>query len=95
MNCPLDLADIILKLIESGTLRARAFSWQGDAAGCANESDHIHNLPSLLSVFCADRLRYYWEVERPVYLAKGGGTGMFEATWAELGRWIERTGRAA
>jgi hypothetical protein len=36
-----------------------------DTRNCFALADHMHNVPDLLEDFTAERLRYYWEVERP------------------------------
>jgi hypothetical protein len=90
MTCPAELATILLDLIQLAALRIRAAGWNGDALACANEADHIHNLPALLRDYSIDRLQYYWNAERPSYLAHGGSSPAFEPIWAELNRWIEQ-----
>ncbi len=89
MTCPPELATMLLDLIETAALRIRAAGWRGDAAACANEADHIHNLPALLRDYSIDRLHYYWSAERPSYLARGGDVRAFESVWADLNRWME------
>jgi hypothetical protein len=32
------------------------------------EADHLHNLPQLLADYHPDRLRYYWDIERPSFI---------------------------
>jgi hypothetical protein len=51
-------------------LECRAAGWDGEPARCANEADHIHNLPDLLANYSPDKLQYYWEVERPCFAAR-------------------------
>src|SRR6266542_306476 len=94
MNCPPEIADIITRLIEAGILRIRAAAWAGDSARCAAEADHIHNLPGLLTNFSSETLRYYWDVERPAFLAQSGEVSLvtFHHLWQELAGWV--TGRS-
>ena len=84
MNCPPELADVLTKLIEAGILRIRSAAWAGDSQRCVVEADHIHNLPGLLTNFSDGALRYYWEAERPAFLAQSSGeTPWF---WITCGR---------
>ncbi len=83
MDCPDEIADIILGILRSGILAARN---SGDAGRSALEADHLHNLPELLRHFRPELLRYYWNVERPAYLkaASRQNTQRFEPLWAQL-----------
>src|SRR5262245_13802322 len=83
MQCPFEIAKVITEMIQVGLLRIRAFGWRGDAAHCAIEADHIHNLPALLRDFSEDALRYYWDVERAAYLRHGPASA-FEPLWQRL-----------
>jgi hypothetical protein len=86
MNCPPEVAEILLEILQNGLLRIRALGWGNNAARCAVEADHLHNLPGLLMHFSADGLRYYWEVERPAFVAQGDTTGLpgFQTPWDRL-----------
>src|ERR1051326_7351653 len=61
------ITGVIAEVIAIGILRIRSAGWAGDAALCAIEADHIHNLPHLLQHFSDDLLKFYWEIERPAY----------------------------
>src|SRR5262245_18964015 len=97
MNCPPDLADAILAIIQVGVLRARAAGWEGDARRAAAEADHVHNLPDLLREYSDERLRYYWQVERPAFLnrARGADTGVLDQAWNVLRARLEPNPLAA
>jgi hypothetical protein len=83
--CPAEIADVILRILQTGTVQARSAGWSGDAALSASEADHIHNLPDLLRRYSPRKLIYYWNVERPAYIRRmGGGPMVFEELWAEL-----------
>ena len=83
--CPADIADVILRILQTGTLQARSAGWSGDAALCAAEANHLHNLPDLLRRYSPRKLRYYWSLERMAYINYMGGQPMvFEELWAEL-----------
>jgi hypothetical protein len=72
MNCPDEIADIVLELIQTSLLRIRAQGWAGNSARCAVEAAHVHNLPDLLRDFSSERLHFYWEVERWALLQEMG-----------------------
>ena len=82
MTCPNSLATILLDILQQGTLACRAAGWAGLPDRCAAEAEHIHNLPSLLANYSADRLAYYWEVERPSFAARCDAEQL--APWTEL-----------
>src|SRR5438067_2078010 len=86
MRCPLEISEIVLKILETGLLRLRSLGWSGQADRCAIEADHIHNLPSLLSDFSPERLVYYWDSERPAYIAQlpEEQRGGWELLWQRL-----------
>ena len=90
MNCPNEVADILLRILQTGVVYARAAAWSGDAEKCALEADHVHNLPALVREYSVKKLNYYWKGERPSYITRMGGQPIyFEALWAELGVQIE------
>jgi hypothetical protein len=92
MNCPSEVAAVLLDILEMGILRVRAVGWSGDPARCAIEADHIHNLPRLLSDYSPERLRYYWVAERPGFVAQTHSQGLksFEPLWQRLGELMEK-----
>jgi hypothetical protein len=91
MNCPAEIAEIILDILAHGVLRARAAGWSGDSRRSALETDHIHNLPDLLRNFSSERLQYYWEVERPSFVSAvgSGKQAEFEPLWQRLEEQVE------
>lgn len=88
MNCPSEIAAVVLEIIQHGALSARAAGWAGDAARAAREADHIHNLPELLQCFTTDLLEHYWNVQRAGYIAEsarsGGNAQGFQDMWERL-----------
>jgi hypothetical protein len=90
MNCPSEIAPILIQIMQAGILRTRGLGWAGDARRCAVEADHIHNLPALLEGYSQDLLRFYWEVERPAFISQSEGIDLrsFELLWKELGRYV-------
>lgn len=89
MICPPPVAEIVTAILRTGLLRIRAIGGTGDASRCALEADHLHNLPTLLTNFTPELLRFYWEVERPDYLRRcpEGYAAPFEELWARLAAW--------
>jgi len=93
MHCPAEIADVLLSILQTGLVRIRTFAWQGRAELCAIESDHIHNIPNLISNYSPEKLSYYWEVERPEYLRQVSTEDLdgWDALWRRLGHEIEST----
>lgn len=90
MNCPPEIAQVLAALLRTGVLRIRKAGWAEDSRRCAIEADHIHNLPTLLTDFSPEALRYYWEVERPAFLSQveGESVAPFEVLWGTLESWV-------
>jgi hypothetical protein len=86
MTCPPEIAEVIAQILQAGLLRVRALGWSGNAARCAIEADHLHNLPVLLGNYSDELLRFYWQVERQSYLAQSGVDSVpeFEVLWKRL-----------
>jgi hypothetical protein len=59
MPKPAEISEILTEMLTTGLLRIRALGWSGEAERCAIESDHIHNVPDLLTHFSPERLGYY------------------------------------
>jgi hypothetical protein len=86
MNCPPDIADALLDILTQGLLTARAAAWGGDCERSALETDHLHNLPSLLRNYSPQLLKFYWETQRRAYRAQvpAEDLGAWERLWARL-----------
>jgi hypothetical protein len=97
MMCPPDVAAILLEILGQGLLQARAAGWGGDAARAAAEADHVHNLPTLIAHFTPAALGYYWDAERPAYLAAASPdqTAIFRPLWDRLQSYVEPIPEAA
>src|SRR5438067_7329298 len=93
MNCPADIAGIIVEILRAGILRIRCSAGSGNAARCAIEADHLHNLPQLLSYYAPELLRYYWEIEKPSYISRSSQSdvALFEPLWKELASHVTDT----
>jgi hypothetical protein len=85
MNHDEEIKRLLIAILELGILRIRVFGWDGRAAECADEADHIHNLPSLVLSPNLDRVRYYNNVERPSFVCHATSTcDQFATLWASL-----------
>jgi hypothetical protein len=86
MNCPRQIADIPLAILEAGLLAIRARGSEGRADHCALEADHLHNLPRLLEEYHPELLLYYWDVERAVYIEQATPEPLasYEPLWQRL-----------
>ena len=81
-----DVARIVLEILQLGTLRIRSLGWSGNARRCAIEADHLHNLPALLLSPSAALLSFYWEVEKPAFqgASDDADLALFLPLWDEL-----------
>jgi hypothetical protein len=84
MNCPSQIADILVQLIELGILRIRAAAWAGKTDQVAIEADHIHNLPAILKNYSSDALKFYWDIERRDFISRMPDHGGFQELWKRL-----------
>ncbi len=66
--CPADIADVILRILQTGVIEARSAGWSEDAVLCAAQANHIHNLPDLLRRYSPRKLKYYWNTERSAFI---------------------------
>jgi hypothetical protein len=96
MNAPTGMAEILLELLETGLLSIRALGWNGQADRCADEADHLHNLPGLLAEYSPERLLYYWDVERVCYMHQASlpPLSAWEPIWRRLESHVEATRRS-
>ncbi len=87
MQCPPEIAVIVCEILRTGLLRIRVSQ---DSDRCALESDHLHNLPSLLADYKPELLEYYWNVERPTMKdrCKPVDVQQFEPLWKMLAKHV-------
>lgn len=83
-ECPEPLRQAMLDLLAHTLVAIR--NEPSNSRQCQALADHMHNVPSLLSDFSPDLLRYYWEVERPCFLRAMNSPGCripgaFKAYW--------------
>jgi hypothetical protein len=91
MTCPPDIAAVLLQILRTGLLNARAAGWAGDARRCAVEADHVHNLPDLLADYSPERLAFYRQVEAPGFCRQApASVGRFEELWGRLAEVVDR-----
>lgn len=86
MKCPSEVAVILAEILKLGLLRIRSFGLKKNAARCAIEADHVHNLPFLLANFSDDLLRFYLDVERTSFLQQASADAeiAFGSLWRHL-----------
>jgi hypothetical protein len=86
MECPPRIADLIAQILERGILRIRILGWNEQAAACAVEADHLHNLPDLLRDFRVELLAFYLRTTRETYLAQVAEASELPPLWDELAK---------
>lgn len=84
MTCPPEIAEVLTEILRVAILRIRARGWEQNAAACAVEADHVHNVPSLLANYSDDAMRYYLDYERVSFAKKAVAFGGFEELWQRL-----------
>ena len=94
MECPRDIAEVILEILSRGTLRIRAFAGSQQSKKCFIEADHLHNLPHLLADYRPELLRFYWQTERPSFMRQVPAEERrdLEPLWDRLAKLLERHG---
>lgn len=89
MNCPDEIAGIVLQIVRDGILSARLAGWGDRAQLSALEANHVHNLPDLLREYAPEKLKYYWNIERAAYMKEffaevGEEPKRFQEYWKQL-----------
>ena len=74
----------LLAILREGLLRIRARGWDGKSDECANEADHLHNLPGAIAEPSLPTVSYYYDVERPAYLQTAVKPEVFQPHWEKL-----------
>ncbi|QDU14001.1 hypothetical protein [Gimesia maris] len=94
MQCPDEIAEVLLRILNVGLLRIRKSGSEGHAEECETEADHIHNLPAILQDYSPELLEYYWNVERAGFLTTEAGRSSrsFQAEWRHLQRLMDEHG---
>jgi len=94
MTCPTEVAEVIGEILRTALLRIRSRGWNQDAAACAVEADHVHNLPSLLTNYSEEQVRFYLDHERIHFAEKVGSVAHFEELWQRLASLVSRSAAA-
>jgi hypothetical protein len=84
-----DRRAILLDIIEQGVLNARLGAREGDSVASRLETDHIHNLPTLMRTEDERWHDFYWSVERESYINQcktAAFRSSFLALWSECRR---------
>lgn len=93
MNCPKEVSEAALQIIQKAVLSIRFAAYQHDADYCALEADHIHNLPGLILNYRRDNLKYYLDIERPCYVERvkevSGNAEAYQAQWQRLEQFVQ------
>jgi len=79
-----EIRKLLLNILRTGILEIRAAGWDGKAALCAIEADHLHNLPGLIGNLKPEPLKYYFNVERLAYGTLSNDTLKFASDWKRL-----------
>ena len=96
MQCPPEIAEIVLEILKISVLRIRGAAWSRDPDRCAIEADHIHNLPDLLKDYSAQLLQFYWEVSRTSFISQlPAEDTAFQSLWNRLRRHVAQTSNPA
>jgi hypothetical protein len=90
MKCPPDVAEVLAEILHWALVRIRGVGFSGDARRCAQEADHVHNLPALIQNYSPDLLLYYWKIERLSFVKHAQESRVFEEPWKRLESLVER-----
>ena len=93
MHCPASIEPTILEIIRCALLNIRSLGWDGKAAGCALEADHVHNLPNLIQDYSEGALKYYLgpgraEYAREMQESATGDLHHLQQLWDQLERFV-------
>lgn len=72
INCPDEVADVVLTILKDAILSMRIAGYAGNAEYCAIQANHIYNLPGLLRHYRRERLESYLKYGRGHYLRAVG-----------------------
>ena len=90
---PEEVRIALAQILSTAILSLRFNARQGNLKYCDIESDHIHNLPSLIERYDRDKLRYYLQSTREEYVGKlkqlnAGNPSVYEEQWRVLEKYI-------
>lgn len=83
---PPQVREILASILHFGLMDIRGQAHAGNAARCHRQSDHLHNLPSLLNNYSPEMLDFYWSVTRATYIqdAQENELQLFAPLWEQL-----------
>ena len=86
MQCPPEILKTLTDILYTGLLRIRALGWSQNAARCAVEADHLHNVPALLADYKPELLDFYWRVQRVEFIRESSyeEVARYEPLWNAL-----------
>lgn len=85
-----EIKGVLLNILQIGLLRIRVLGWNGSGDQCGVEADHLHNLPQLIQSPDAERLLYYYNIERPAFLSRTiSNADQFKSSWDHLAQLID------
>ncbi len=89
MNCPDQIANVLLQILAHGVVSARSAGWSEKLELATLEADHVHNMANLVRQYDPEKLVYYWDLERPSYIIQyerlvGSAPPYFTELWQEL-----------
>jgi hypothetical protein len=89
MNCPDEVAEAVLNIMENAVLSIRLAGHGKNPEYCAVEANHIHNLPGLILRYRKEKLEYYLDAEVPGYVERlkqwtDTSPNAFEEQWRKL-----------
>jgi hypothetical protein len=82
-----EVREILLEILSVGLLRIRVAGWSGKSEQCANEADHLHNVPETIRECSVRSLSRYYDLGRTGYLdhpSKTARPQIFEPLWNRL-----------
>ena len=93
MRCPARIEPTILEIVRCALLNIRSSGWDSNAAECALEADHVHNLPTLILDYSDGAVKYYLGPCREQYIRgmQNNDTGAlqrFQPLWDQLERLV-------
>ncbi|MDR6963979.1 hypothetical protein [Shewanella putrefaciens] len=91
MVCPDYVAEHLLNIIERGVINSRYFSENNDIKKVFIETNHIHNLPSLMKNFSVKLLEHYLTVEAEEYkrCMTSSSVAVLEEDWEGLKNYLK------
>ncbi len=85
MNCPENITSILCDILHIALINIRN---SDDGILSSMQADHVHNIPTLLKNYTPTFLRFYLEIEVPIYVRKchesGRSCKSFEPHWTSL-----------